>query len=73
MKKTISFEIEFKDEYVKDWENRYLDFHTKLYKDKGMAEKMLAENPIENAVANELEDYMMNAFEGEIISIKRNK
>ena len=61
MKTTLKVEVEIDDEFVKEYNDNSLAYHTTLYKgDKERAEKTLKENPVEKALAQELEDDISN-------------
>lgn len=64
MKKQIKVEIELSDEYVEKWENDYLRYHLNLYNDLNKAQETLKSNPIEKAIAQDIEDYLMNSESG---------
>ena len=64
MKKQIKVEIELSDEYVEKWENDYLRYHLNLYNDLNKAQETLKSNPIEKAIAQDIEVYLMNSVSG---------
>ena len=64
MKKIIKIEIEIDDEYVKKWNEDFLNYHASLYKNEEKAQKILEENPLETAIGESIEDYLENYQEG---------
>lgn len=64
MKKIIKIEIEIDDEYIKKWNKDFLNYHTNLYKNEEKAQKILEENPLEQAIGHSIEDYLENYQEG---------
>lgn len=64
MKRTIKVEIEIDDKYVEEWNQNFLNYHINLYKSEENAKQILAENPLEKAIADEIEDYLENNQDG---------
>lgn len=64
MKATINIEIELDDKYVEEWNERFKNYHASLYKSEEKGIQALKENPIENAIATEIEDYLDNSVSG---------
>jgi len=64
MKAIISVEIELDDKYVEEWNENFKNYHARLYKNEEKGIQALKENPIENAIATEIEDYLDNSVAG---------
>lgn len=64
MKKIIKIEIEIDDEYIKEWNKDFLNYHTNLYKNEEKAQKILEQNPLEQVIGHSIEDYLENSQEG---------
>jgi len=64
MKKTIRIEIDIDDKYVEKWNKDFLNYHTTLYKDEEKGRKALEENPLEKAIAHQIEDWLENYQDG---------
>lgn len=64
MKAIISVEIELDDKYVEEWNEDFKNYHARLYKSEEKGIQALKENPIENAIAAEIEDYLDNSVAG---------
>lgn len=64
MKTAINIEIELDDKYVEEWNENFKNFHAELYKSEEKGIQALKENPIENAIATEIEDYLDNSVSG---------
>ena len=64
MKAIINVEIELDNKYVEKWNKDFLNYHTSLYKSEEKGKKALEENPIEKAIASQIEDWLYNYQEG---------
>ena len=63
MKTTLLVEIEIDDEFAESYNNSSLSYHTHLYNgDSELAEKTLEENPVESAIAQHIEDGIINNY-----------
>ena len=65
MKRIIKLKLEINDDYIKQWSDDILRYHTNLYNgDEEKARQTLKENPVEKAIANEIEEYVVDYISG---------
>ena len=65
MKRIIKLELEINDDYVKQWSDDIIRYHTNLYNgDVEKARQTLKENPVEKAIANEIEENVVDYISG---------
>ena len=65
MKRIIKLELEINDDYVKQYSDDFLRYHINLYNgDEEKARQILKENPIEKAIANEIEENVVDYISG---------
>jgi hypothetical protein len=64
MKRVITVEIEIDDKYVEEWNKRFQDYHTNLYKIEEKGKKALEENPLEKVIVHQVEDWLENYQDG---------
>lgn len=62
MKKYIKIELDISDEFIKNWNNDFLQHHFSLYKNEEKAEEALKSNPFEKSLAEEIEEYINNYY-----------
>lgn len=67
MKRTIKVEIEISDKYIENWNKNHIEYYTSLYKNEEKAKKVVEENPLEKAIAIDVEHYIGNYY-GEVMN-----
>ena len=61
MKSVYLVKVELDDEYVKDWTEKYINYHIDLYNgDIEKARKGITTFPLEHSIASDIESFLWN-------------
>ena len=63
MKRSIKLNIEIPDDYLKEWNERFYNFHLQLYNnDAEKARQTLKDNPFETTLGEDIVEHILNYY-----------